>query len=176
VEEPYSEIAIIQKTGLYLLVARNNVIETDDFLSVAANESAFDPRAKGGVGELGLMQLRPETAAWIARRDQLPWKGKKSLLDVKLNITYGIHYLGYLKSHTRVTSRYLAAYNMGLKALVRKLKRSEAPKEYAQKTQKFYRNLRANYLAFLVKELSSPAKRDPAITGSEGEAVADPQG
>lgn len=139
-------------------------------LAMVENESAFDPRAKGGVGELGLLQLRPETAAWIARITGLPWKGKKSLYDVKWNLTYGIHYLGWLKGHTSITSRYLSAYNMGLKALLRKLKRSGPPKEYAQKTQKFYRKIRVDYVAFLVSELSSSAKRGPA----EGAAVFGP--
>jgi soluble lytic murein transglycosylase-like protein len=40
-------------------------------LAIIKTESSFNPLAIGGVGEIGLMQIRPETAEWIAKKKDL---------------------------------------------------------------------------------------------------------
>jgi Transglycosylase SLT domain len=56
--------------------------------AVAQVESAYDPGAVGGVGEVGLMQLRPTTAAMLGYQGTL-----NGLFEPETNIRYGVMYL-----------------------------------------------------------------------------------
>ncbi len=56
--------------------------------AVATVESAYNPNAVGGVGEVGLMQVLPTTAAMLGHRGAV-----SALFDPDLNIRYGITYL-----------------------------------------------------------------------------------
>ena len=51
-------------------------------------ESSFNPHAVGGVGEVGLMQVRPETAAMLGFSG-----GVTDLFGPETNILYGVRYL-----------------------------------------------------------------------------------
>lgn len=51
-------------------------------------ESSFNPHAVGGVGEVGLMQVRPETAAMLGFSG-----GVTDLFEPETNILYGVRYL-----------------------------------------------------------------------------------
>jgi soluble lytic murein transglycosylase-like protein len=56
--------------------------------AVTAIESGYDPTVIGGVGEIGLMQIRPETAAMLG------FKGDADeLAKPDVNIHYGVTYL-----------------------------------------------------------------------------------
>ena len=56
--------------------------------AVAAIESGYRPDAVGAVGEVGLMQIRPETAAMLG------YKGEVSaLFDPEVNVRYSVTYL-----------------------------------------------------------------------------------
>jgi transglycosylase-like protein with SLT domain len=57
--------------------------------AVAQIESSYNPGAVGGVGEVGLMQIRPSTAAMLGYRGTLA-----GLFEPKMNIRYGVAYLG----------------------------------------------------------------------------------
>ncbi|MFD1332792.1 transglycosylase SLT domain-containing protein [Methylopila musalis] len=56
--------------------------------AVAHIESGYDPAAVGGVGEIGLMQIRPETAAMLGHGG-----GALGLFDPKTNARYAVRYL-----------------------------------------------------------------------------------
>ncbi len=56
--------------------------------AVMAVESSYDPAKIGGVGEIGLMQVRPATAAMLGFRGTLA-----DLADPATNIHYGVTYL-----------------------------------------------------------------------------------
>jgi soluble lytic murein transglycosylase-like protein len=56
--------------------------------AVAQVESAFNPTAVGGVGEIGLMQVRPETAAMLGHRG-----GITALFEPEINVRFGVMYL-----------------------------------------------------------------------------------
>jgi len=56
--------------------------------AVAMVESAYDPSAVGAVGELGLMQVRPGTAAMLGFAGP-----REALTDPQVNIRYGVEYL-----------------------------------------------------------------------------------
>jgi hypothetical protein len=56
--------------------------------AVTQVESAYNPGAVGGVGEVGLMQIRPTTAAMLGYRGTL-----SGLFEPETNIRYGVMYL-----------------------------------------------------------------------------------
>ncbi len=100
-------------------------------VSVILGESSFDPDRRGPLDEIGLMQLRPKTGEWIARKYGLPWKGEKTLKDPVSNIRLGAAYLHYLREkfddHAQL---YLAAYNMGQGNVNQALDKNVWPKDY----------------------------------------------
>jgi soluble lytic murein transglycosylase-like protein len=69
--------------------AAKNSLPPDIADAVAAIESGYDPGAIGGVGEIGLMQVRPETAAMLGFKGDLA-----ELARPDVNIHYGVTYLG----------------------------------------------------------------------------------
>src|SRR5450631_1255458 len=69
--------------------AEKNGLPPDIADAVAAIESGYDPGAVGGVGEIGLMQVRPETAAMLGFKGDLT-----ELARPDVNIHYGVTYLG----------------------------------------------------------------------------------
>ncbi len=56
--------------------------------AVATVESAYNPNAVGGVGEIGLMQVLPTTAAMLGHRGPTT-----ALFDPDVNIRFGVTYL-----------------------------------------------------------------------------------
>jgi len=85
-------------------------------LAAAVNcaESRFDPMAESHKGAIGLMQLLPETAAWIAEKLELPAPTDEELLEPEVNIRLGIWYLSYLLDRFEGEEMLaLAGYNAG---------------------------------------------------------------
>jgi len=72
--------------------------------AVMAQESCFRPNARSYVGATGLMQLMPETAAWL---------GVKDIHNTDENLRAGVRYLGQLKRRFKQDDLALAAYNAG---------------------------------------------------------------
>lgn len=88
---------------------------TDPYLvaAVIKHESKFDPYARSDGGALGLMQLMPQTAEWIARQLGEPFT-EDYLYDPALNIRYGVWYLAVLEDEFGGNDILaLAAYNAG---------------------------------------------------------------
>ncbi len=107
--------------------------------AVIQSESSFNPRAQGADGEIGMMQLLPNTAKWIAKKYNLPWKGNKMLYDPVANIKLGAAYFDYLREKFDYHSRlYLSAYNMGARNVERALKRHIWPKDYVSRVMRHY--------------------------------------
>jgi soluble lytic murein transglycosylase len=142
-------------------------------MAVIQNESSFDPEARGDAGEIGLMQLRPDTAEWIAHKFKMRWNGEKDLLDPKTNIEIGASYLAYLRgrfdSHARL---YISAYNMGAKNVNDHLDNHIWPKEYAVRVMNRYVGFYGD-----LKERMNGSLREPSrvlassATGAEGRNV-----
>jgi soluble lytic murein transglycosylase len=78
-------------------------------------ESRFSPEHVGTHGEIGLMQIKPSTADWLASKQKpLRYQGAESLFDPVANIRIGAAYLAQLRQRfLSVSHLYLAAYNMG---------------------------------------------------------------
>jgi soluble lytic murein transglycosylase len=108
-------------------------------MAVIRTESNFDPRVVGSVGELGLMQIRPETGEWMAKREKIKWKGEKSLKDPVQNIRIGVAYLAYLRDHFENKAyKYISAYNVGPGKLKKMFQADNRPKIYSIKVMKYY--------------------------------------
>lgn len=82
--------------------------------AVIRNESKFFAQARSSRGAVGLMQLMPETATWIAGQQQRENFALSELEDPDSNIRMGAWYLASLQKefdHNEVLM--LAAYNGG---------------------------------------------------------------
>ncbi|MGZ5279142.1 MAG: lytic transglycosylase domain-containing protein [Pseudobdellovibrionaceae bacterium] len=108
-------------------------------MALIRTESNFNPLALGSVGEIGLMQIRPETAEWMAKRAKIKWKGEKTLKDPIQNIRIGVAYMAYLRDHfDNKAYKYLSAYNVGPGKLKKMFENANRPKIYSTKVMKYY--------------------------------------
>ena len=83
-------------------------------ISVMHSESKFSIHAQSHRGALGLMQLMPDTALWIASQIEDESFTLDKLYDPKTNIRYGTWYLSSLKREFKGNEvLMLAAYNAG---------------------------------------------------------------
>ena len=119
-------VPMIQKKFLYPFPYRSTVEsysarwKVDKFLaiSVIKVESNFSEAAHSRSGAVGLMQLMPDTAAWIAYQlGEAPEEAAddiKNLRDPETNIRYGTWYLAELRDEFKGNDVLaLAAYNAG---------------------------------------------------------------
>lgn len=99
-------------------------------LAVIQRESSFNSEARGDFGEIGLMQIKPDTGEWMAKKANLKWKGESSLLDPVQNVRIGSAYLAWLRKRLPAQGLYVSAYNMGPKNVRELLAKNTMPKEY----------------------------------------------
>lgn len=124
--------AIIQES-------KEHALDPYFLMAVISGESSFNPLARGPVGEMGLMQIRPETAKWIAQKLGIPWKDNHSLNNPVYNIKIGTAYLSYLRQKFEGHGQlYIAAYNMGARSVRNALGRNVWPKDYPIHVMKRY--------------------------------------
>ena len=108
-------------------------------MAVIQNESSFNPKMKGSVGEIGLMQIRPETAKWIAGLSKIKYKNEKSLYQPEMNIRIGAAFLNRLRNQFDSNSTYyLTAYNAGAGNVRKMISENVTPKIYASAVMKRY--------------------------------------
>jgi soluble lytic murein transglycosylase len=84
--------------------------------AMVKTESGFDAQAESGAGAMGLMQLMPDTAEWVAAKID-KWKSGPGpdLTDPVDNLELGVWYLDYLGGlYGDGSLMALAAYNAGL--------------------------------------------------------------
>ncbi len=102
----------------YPLLARSDVqgsAEAALVLSIARQESNFDPNARSAPGARGMMQLMPSTAQVVARRMGEPYSAQR-LFDPDYNVRLGSTYLGsmvdsFSGSYVMATASYNAGPN-----------------------------------------------------------------
>ena len=83
-------------------------------LSIARQESAFNPRARSHAGARGLMQLMPATAKQAARQGRIPYRRESELYKPEVNIALGTAHLSWLSERFENSKIYAtAAYNAG---------------------------------------------------------------
>ena len=82
--------------------------------SIIKVESNFKPRAKSGVGAVGLMQMMPKTFNWLTGDEHLGEHLDARKLEVPdVSIRYGTYYFRYLWDKFNSLDVALAAYNAG---------------------------------------------------------------
>ncbi len=102
---PYREIIVAE--------TENTGLDSNLVAALIYVESKFNHRAVSQKGALGLMQLMPETGAWIARQKGIGF-ARDDLFEPEKNIELGIWYLTHLAQiFDRETVLVLAAYNAG---------------------------------------------------------------
>jgi soluble lytic murein transglycosylase len=97
-----------------LAAAERGKLDPAFVLALIRAESAWNVRARSNADARGLMQLLPSTAAAVARREGLPWRGAADLEQPALNIRLGTRYLA--ERRDRYDGRLwlaAAAYNAG---------------------------------------------------------------
>ena len=81
--------------------------------AVIREESSYDPRARSGVGAIGLMQLMPDTARHVAQELGRPLGEIAALWEPPVNIALGSRYLAQLTARFHDPLLAVAAYNAG---------------------------------------------------------------
>ncbi len=94
--------------------SRKNNIDPFLIAAIIKNESNFNHRAVSKAGAVGLMQIMPETGAWIAAQMGLHDYKDSDLYLVKPNIRMGCWYVGELDHEFKHNlALILVAYNAG---------------------------------------------------------------
>ncbi len=82
-------------------------------LGVARQESRFTTHAHSSAGARGLMQITPQTARWMARREGIRHLRTDRISDIETNVTLGTRYLKTVMDQLGYPVLALAAYNAG---------------------------------------------------------------
>ena len=93
--------------------------------SIVNAESKFMPNKVSPKGAMGLMQIMPSTAVFIA--DELGYENfsVESLYTPEINLQFGIYYLSYLSTKFETLEQVICAYNAGETAVRNWLKNKE---------------------------------------------------
>jgi soluble lytic murein transglycosylase len=161
-------------------IARSVIVEANHLgldplflLAVIKTESKFNLKARGSHGEIGLMQILPTTAAWIAPQAGMP--ANFNLEDPAVNIRIGATYFAQLRrDFDGKTHRYVGAYNMGAGNVRRLVASNIEPKEYPSRVlgnyNGFYKNLSRVVISRLThqkgRRLASIAQDAPIVSFS----------
>lgn len=87
-------------------------VEKALIISVINVESGFKENAKSASGAIGLMQIMPSTATWIAKELNEEYN-EDCLYIPEYNIRFGTFYLNYLLNKFQNLDMVLACYNAG---------------------------------------------------------------
>ncbi len=79
--------------------------------AIIKTESNYNESAVSSKGAIGIMQIMPETASFIA--EKLKFTREYNLLDYKTSIEFGVYYLSYLKGKFKNEYEIICAYNAG---------------------------------------------------------------
>lgn len=83
-------------------------------LSIMRCESSFDPEAVSKKGAIGLMQVMPDSGAWIAHKLGEEPFDESALNDPETNIRFACWYIRFLNGRfDGMTKHMIAAYNAG---------------------------------------------------------------
>lgn len=93
--------------------AARNDLDPALVAAVINAESGFVADSRSGSGAVGLMQILPSTAEWVAAQEDRPSPPPRDLEDPETNIAYGTHLLAYLRDEFGSIPLALAAYNAG---------------------------------------------------------------
>ena len=131
------------------VLAYSEEYELDKFLvySIIKTESNFDAKAVSKSNALGLMQILPNTAKWIASELGEEYS-KEKMFEPSVNIRFGCFYLKYLFDKFEKTDIVICAYNAGEGSVLSWIEDGELNREkidyletknYLAKVENFYK-------------------------------------
>lgn len=95
-------------------IAFTNRVDPFLIAAVIRTESKFHETNVSHAGAIGLMQLMPDTARWIAEKSGVPYNDPTDLAEPHINLQLGSWYLAYLQKHYQGNVvAAVAAYNAG---------------------------------------------------------------
>ena len=145
-------------------------------------ESCFNQNAQSSVGALGVMQLMPDNARYMAQCLKMDWD-KKKLTDPEYNMALGQNYLQSLMKDKKIGNNLLfvaVAYNSGPGSLYRlkqKMKYNDDPLLFIEsipfrETRGFVERIMANYWIYRTLMNQPVLSMDNLIEGRWPEYVA----
>ena len=81
--------------------------------SIVNAESKFVSSKISAQGAIGLMQIMPTTAVFIANELDYENFSAESLFEPEVNLQFGIYYLSYLSQKFKTLEQVICAYNAG---------------------------------------------------------------
>ena len=99
-------------SNFVLKYAKEYKLDSSLVYAIIKTESNFDKKAISKSGALGLMQIIPSTAKWIAEELKEEYS-KDNMFDAETNIRYGCYYLSYLFERFKKMDIVVCAYNAG---------------------------------------------------------------
>lgn len=149
--------------------ARRQRIDPYLVLALIRQESRFEKQAISSAGALGLMQLMPRTARYVARNRRL---SVERITDPDLNIRLGVRYLArLLRRFNGSLEKTVAAYNGGGTRVARWAREfPRAPAEFVEsipvtQTREFVHKVLRNYHFY--RDLYADRQLLSAATGEE---------
>ncbi|MBI1276084.1 transglycosylase SLT domain-containing protein [bacterium] len=177
-----SRIAELRRAKAVSPLARfgwsNKPTQVDPFLLVALahQESGLNPKAVSPSGAVGLMQLMPSTAQYVARRESIPFGGPADLMNPITNLRLGQAYISYLMEQNDIGNNLVfvtAAYNAGPGNFVRwqqRLSTIKDPLLYieslpSRETRYYVKQVMTNYWIASLKQEKNPETLDALADG-----------
>ncbi|ADL52425.1 lytic transglycosylase domain-containing protein [Clostridium cellulovorans] len=98
-----------------VIIKYSTEYKLDPYLVVAIikTESNFEPMARSNKEAIGLMQITPSTASWIAEKKGINNITEEELFNEETNISFGCWYLNNLYLEFKDWDLVIAAYNGG---------------------------------------------------------------
>lgn len=101
----------------YTEIIKNNSekynIKSSLIASIINVESGYKKERISNKGAVGLMQIMPETAEWIAQKINVNYD-YENLFNEEYNINFGSYYLSYLIEYFSDEKLAICAYNAGM--------------------------------------------------------------
>jgi soluble lytic murein transglycosylase len=149
-----------------------NQIQPYVVASLISVESSYRKDVVSKKGAVGLMQLLPSTAKWIALQKGVENFDEEMLFDPQTNIDFGVFYLNYLMAKFKNLNNAICAYNAGegtvdswlkLETLSADGKTLDSipfyeTKNHLEKFKKALANYKNKYKSFTLEKLSKNKK------------------
>ena len=144
------------------LINKKNEIDRALIFAFVRQESSFNSRARSPAGAIGLMQLMPQTASFVARKRSLRNNKRYKLYEPELNLSLGQKYLNMLMRDESIGNNLFllaAAYNAGpsnLRKWQKNIKYNDDPLLFiesipAKETRLFIERVLSNYWIYRKK-------------------------
>lgn len=135
---PRASLSYKDALALVYVVDQESSLQKVDplrMLALIVVESGGQTRIVSPADARGLMQILPETGAFIAKARGEKWRGEKSLFDPETNVKYGVWYYRHLRDTFGGDAHSaLAAYNWGPQTILDRKKSGEVlPRIYPEK-------------------------------------------